>query len=107
MFAIFQYGWISNPELFKSPAATQGMGYHRPNRLGPVVEVQAQCAGLKTISVHEATYYRLRQYVREGKSYEDTLNAMMNVIEGKRTRKSIWLSMIWRCCNIVQVSRHV
>jgi hypothetical protein len=39
--------------------------------------------------VHEATYYRLRQYGREGDSYEDILKKLMDVVDGKRKRSSV------------------
>jgi hypothetical protein len=37
--------------------------------------------------VHEATYYRLKQY--KGNCYEDIINNLCDVADGKRRRSSV------------------
>lgn len=58
-------------------------------RLKPVVQVRVECDGLKTISVHEETYYRIRQYGKFNDTYEDILNKLCDVVDGKRSRASV------------------
>jgi predicted CopG family antitoxin len=71
----------------QSPQQQSIMGYRLKPIPIPVAEVQ--CNGLKTISLHDATYYRIRQYGREGDSYEDIINKLCDVVDGKRRRSSV------------------
>ena len=41
----------------------------------------------KSISVNEATFYRLKHY--KGNSYEEIINTLCDVADGKRRRNSI------------------